>query len=169
MKYRYQWFIAIGLLICEIFFNGLLSFYPAVPNLVISLALVGVFASDLPERWIIIGVVFGLVKDFSLGMILGPTALSALIAMAILLALKIYINSESYIGCFVAAILGSWMFTTIYWLIYYFIGVPYTYIYAMKFFAYQLPLQIILFLIAFKFLRKKRVEIKRDAKYRYYR
>jgi hypothetical protein len=116
-----------------------------VPNLILCLAAVMTYIYDDNIRWMALGVGFALVMDITYGLFVGVGMLTMLIVEVGILIFKYYFNSENMLNSIVLAVLTTWVYATVYWLISTIAGSSYSYLYVMK----SIPLEVVFNAVAF--------------------
>lgn len=105
--------------------------------MILCLTVVMTFVYDENAMGIFYGLVFGLAGDLYFGMYAGPGAFSLVAVGVVVLLLKQFANKENFFNALIIMLFSTWMYASAYWLIYYFIGSPYSYLYAMKSLPWQ--------------------------------
>ena len=108
-------------------------------NLLLCLTVVVTFMYDDTLMGILYGFLFGLAWDAYYGMYVGPGTLALTASGIAVLFLKGFVNKENVLNGILGTPLFTWFYASVYWVIYYFLDSPYSYLYAMK----SLPLQLL--------------------------
>lgn len=168
MKLRYQ--ILIGILLA--FIQGiLLNFFGDsnfLPNIILVITIVGFFVERDIQKWIVIAWTAAIARDISLSVYIGCGAISILLTIWALYFLSRWINNENLIGVLIEIILGTVLYNSFYWIILAIIGSTYSYLYAFNYWIYQMPINALLGIIIYYFMRKRAKEKRRKERFRYY-
>lgn len=115
---------------------------------------------------IFFGAVFGLLYDLFFGMYAGPGVLSLVLCGVVVLILREYINIENFFSGILTALFSTWLYASLYWCIYHFLGSPYSYGYAMKWLPLSLLFNGIFAAVLYFILIKRVIKHRRDRYFR---
>jgi rod shape-determining protein MreD len=146
MKYRYAFLIFFAAFTLQSTLIRYIAVKNVAPNLL--LCLVAVFSFLYEDYYgMVMGVIFGIIWDLSLGPYAGVTGVAFLAAALTASFLKRYWNHEHALPDFFASLLGTVAYVLVFWLTYKLAGVPHSAIYILKrqpiFFAYNAIFSII--------------------------
>ena len=168
MKLRYQ--ILTGILLAVI--QGIcLNFFgdsKFLPNVILVITIVGVFLENDIQKWIVIAWIASILRDISLSVYVGCGVLALFLTIWVLYFLSRWISNENIIGVLVEILLGTVLYYSFYWTILAIIGSTYSYLYALNYWIYQMPLNILLGLILYYFMGKRARDRRKKERFRYY-
>ncbi|MGN0658923.1 MAG: hypothetical protein ACI4LA_04890 [Emergencia sp.] len=139
MKYRYALIMYIICFLLQPFLYNLFPSFSSHASLLLCLTAVLTFVYDDAVPGILFGFIFSLFGDIFYGMYAGPGALCLVLTAAVIWLLRGFANIENIINAVLNMIFATWLYATLYWVVYSFTGSPYSYLYAMK----SLPLQFL--------------------------
>lgn len=167
MKLRYQILIGIGLA----FFQGLISSFTGsivIPNFILVLTIVGVFSTENPIEWIVIGWTATILRDISLGLYFGFGGISIILAVLFTIFLSKFLSNENLIGVGVSIFLGTLVYNGTYWFMGFLTKSPFSFIVMLEHWGFKLPLGIILGLVAYIYLTRSLRERHRKERLKKY-
>lgn len=118
------------------------------------------------QQGIFFGFVFGLLYDLFYGMYAGPGALCLVLCGLAALIIKDYINIENFFNGVLIMLVAVWLHASLYWVVYFFIGSPYSYIYAMKWLPLSLLFNGLIGAVIYLILIKRVIRHRRDRYFR---
>lgn len=139
MKYRQGFLLYLGAFFLQPFLQNLIPSFGNHVNLLLCLTVVLTFLYDEQLPGILWGFVFGLLYDIVFGIYLGPGVTALVVTGVAVLVLREFVNIENFFNALITMLVSTWMYTSVYWGIYFVLGSPYSYIYAMK----TVPLQLL--------------------------
>ena len=143
----------------------LLPFTEENVNIILCLAVAFVLFGDKPGAGMFFGFVFGLCQDIFYGMFAGPNAVSIFAAVLVAFCIKEFINIYSVWPVLITSIVSAFLYSTVYWCIFHFAGLPYGYVHAMKLSMVSIVFNIIVILAIYFVFRKKFVVHRKDRYY----
>lgn len=108
-------------------------------NLILCLTVVLSYLFDETLPGLFFGAVFGLMTDMFYGLYIGPGTLALVLTGITVFGLRRVTNIENVFNALFVMLFSTWLYASLYWVIYYFIGSPYSYFYALK----SLPLMML--------------------------
>lgn len=166
MKYWHAFIIYLIAFICQPFLYGLFPMLGIDLNLILCLTVVLTLVYDEILPGLFFGPVFGLLSDSLYGPYVGPQAFAIAVVGVLIFILKEYINIENIFNAIFVLIASTWLFVSVLWCVYFFIGSTYSYTAAIR----DLPIQIILNTVAgiifYRVLIKRVVKHRRDRYFR---
>lgn len=166
MKYWQGFILYFAAFLLQPFLYNLIPGFGGNVNLVLCLTVVMTFLYDETVIGIFFGLVFGLANDLFYGIYAGPGAFSLVVAGLAVLLLKRFANKENFFNALITMLLSTWMYASVYWLVYHFIGSPYSYLYAMKSLPWQLLFNTAVGAILYFILIKRVIKHRRDRYFR---
>ncbi len=164
MKYWQGFLLYLAAFLLQPLLYNLIPVLGGNLNLLLCLTAVITFLYDDTVIGIVYAFIFGLAWDLYYGLYVGPGLLSLVFSGIVVLLLKNFVNRENLLNGIVGTPLLTWFYASCYWVIYYFLDSPYSYLYAME----SLPLQLLFNGIAgaaFYFILLKRVIKHRRDRY----
>jgi len=150
-------------LVLQPFINYLTPHTGFTANLILVLTVIITFIYDDDEMiGIGLGTVFGLLSDMAFGQYIGPGAFSMAITGITVLFLKGFANRDNFVNGIVLTLISTWLYSSVYWLIYFMAKSPYSYVYAMKTIPLQMVFNCIIGLILYLVLIKKTAKYRKD-------
>ena len=166
MKYWQGFILYFAAFLLQPFLYNLIPGFGGNVNLVLCLTVLMTFLYDETVIGIFYGLVFGLANDLFYGIYAGPGAFSLVIVGLVVLLLKRFANKENFFNALITMLLSTWMYASVYWLVYHFIGSPYSYLYAMKSLPWQLLFNTAVGAILYFILIKRVIKHRRDRYFR---
>lgn len=139
MKYWQGLILYVAAFFLQPFLQNLIPVFGNHINLLLCLTVVLTFVYDEVLPGIFFGFIFGLLHDLVFGIYLGPGTIALMVSGITVLILREFANIENIFNALFMMLLSTWLYATVYWGIYYVLGSPYSYLYAMK----TLPLQLL--------------------------
>ncbi|MDD7511662.1 MAG: hypothetical protein PUK21_04675 [Peptostreptococcaceae bacterium] len=161
--------ISLGFFFLQILMGKFLPSAMPIPNLILCFVIVGAFVEDDPWAWVLAAGLFGLIRDLFISMNVGLGTGALIAAVASMLLLKKFINSEHMLSSIVCAIVGSFVYIFTFWLLSKAVMGAYGISDVMKFFVLQVWMHIVLAFGIYYFLSRNRIIQRRNDRYRYYR
>lgn len=162
MKY---WKGLIAYLVAFILQPFLYNLFPgidATPNLILCLTAVLVFIYEDNVPWMAFGVGFALAMDFAYGLYIGIGMMTMIIVILAIMVFKHFFNVENLLNSVILSVVITWVYATVYWLIAFIGGSPYTYWYALKSLPWQLVFNAIIFMLIYLVMIRKVTTHKTD-------
>lgn len=158
----------IGAFFLQPFLFNLLPVAGVTPNLILILTVMITFLYDDESELlgIVLGVIFALLNDVAFGLYIGPGAIAILVSGLMVFFLKGFTNKENIINAILTIVISTWVYASVYWLVYIPLGSTYSYIYAMKSIPWQLLYNVIVAIILYLILIKKVIKHRRDRYFR---
>ncbi|MDD7347944.1 MAG: hypothetical protein PUG43_05440 [Clostridiales bacterium] len=168
MKLRYQILLGLALALAQGIISRFLGDTPFIPNAILLVTIVGVFSTDDAMRWVVIGWTATVLRDLGSSLYPGTMAMSLLLAVGMSVFLTGWISNENLFGVVINILSGITVYYSAFWVISYLAGSPYTYLYAAKIWALQIPFSIVFGLIAYHFITRSIKEKRRKERFRKY-
>lgn len=168
MKLRYQILTGILLALIQGVFLNFFGDSKVLPNIILVIAIVGIFLENDIQKWLVISWIPAILRDVSLSVYVGCGAISLLLTIWVIYLSSRWISNENIIGIFIEIILGTALYNSFYWIISALFGSTYSYLYALNYWIYQLPLNILFGLVFYYFLGKRAKEKRKKERFRYY-
>lgn len=168
MKLRYQILVGILLaLIQGIIFNffGNSTFFP---NVILVITIVGVFVENNMQKWLVIGWIAAILRDISLSIYIGIGPLALIVTVIILFFLMRWFSNENILGVCVDVVFGTAIYNSIYWGMSSLLVSTYSYSFAFKHWACQLPLNVLLGLAFYYFVGRAEKARRKKERFRHY-
>lgn len=166
MRYWQGLILYLAAFILQPFLHNLIPGLGGNVNLILCLTVILTFLYDETVIGIFFGLVFGLAGDLFYGMYAGPGGFAFVAVGVAVLLLKRFANKENSFNALIMMLLSTWMYASVYWLVYYFIGSPYSYLYAMKSLPWQLLFNAVVAAILYFVLIKRVIKHRRDRYFR---
>lgn len=160
MSYKQGFFLYLGAFLLQPFLYELIPGLSGSLNLILCLTVMLTFLFDETFPGLFFGLIFGLIGDVLYGLYTGPGAFALMIVGILVFVSKGFTNRENIFNALLVMLISTWLYTTIYWLIYHCLGSPYGYLFAME----SIPLMLVFNCIAAAGLYF--IFIKRVIKYR---
>ncbi|XVG95477.1 hypothetical protein ACGCUQ_01135 [Eubacteriales bacterium KG127] len=167
MKLRYQILIGIGLA----FLQGIISSFTGsilIPNIILILTIVGVFSTENPIEWVVIGWTATILRDVSLGLYFGFGGISIILVVLFTIFLSKFLSNENLIGVAVSIFLGTLVYNVIFWFMGFLVRSPFSFIVMLEHWGVKLPLGIIFGLVAYIYLTRSLRERHRKERLKKY-
>lgn len=168
MKLRYQILTGILLALIQGVFLNFFGDSKVLPNIILVIAIVGIFLENDIQKWLVISWIPAILRDVSLSVYVGCGAISLLLTIWVIYLSSRWISNENIIGIFIEIILGTALYNSFYWILSALLGSTYSYLYALNYWIYQMPLNILLGLVFYYFLGKRAKEKRKKERFRYY-
>lgn len=166
MKYWKAFLLYLGAFILQPFLQHTVPVIGENLNLLLCLTVILTFLYDNSFPGITWGLVFGLASDVIYGLYAGPSAFALILVGIVVYVLKEFVNIENFFSVLLMTLFSTWIYTTVYWVIYFFIGSPYTYIFAMKTVPWQLLFNCVVVAIMYFIMVKGTIKHRRDRYFR---
>lgn len=168
MKLRYQILTGILLALIQGVFLNFFGDSKVLPNIILVIAIVGIFLENDIQKWIVIAWTATILRDISLSVYVGCGAISLLLTIWVIYFLSRWINNENLIAVLIEILLGTVLYNSFYWLILALIGSTYSYVYALNYWIYQMPINVLLGIIIYYFMSKRVKDRRKKERFRYY-
>ncbi len=126
-----------------------------VPDLILCLTAALTYVYDDNVGWMAMGAGFALATDIVSGPFIGIGMLSIIAVEVGILVFKKFFNVENLVNSAVLAILVTWVYQTVYWIIAAIAGSNYGYLYAMKTIIWQILFDAVIFMIIYFIMIRK--------------
>lgn len=168
MKLRYQILTGILLALIQGVFLNFFGDSKVLPNIILVIAIVGIFLENDIQKWLVISWIPAILRDISLSVYVGCGAISILLTIWGLYFLSRWINNENLIAVLIEILLGTVLYNSFYWIILALIGSTYSYVYALNYWIYQMPINVLLGIIIYYFMSKRAKGRRKKERFRYY-
>lgn len=135
-------------------------------NLLLCLTVMFTFLYDDEEQGIFFGFIFGLLHDLFFGLYAGPGVLSLVLCGILVMIIKAHINVENFFNGILITLFSTWVYASLYWGVYHFLGSPYSYVYVMKWLPLSLLFNCIFAAGLYFILIKRVIKHRRDRYFR---
>ncbi len=168
MKLRYQILWGFALAFAQGVVSRFLGDNEFIPNAILIITIVGTFSTEEHMKWIVIGWTATILRDIGSSLYPGMMSVSLLLAVGMSIFLTKWLSNENIFGVIINIVLGMTVYYSTYWAISALAGSAYTYLFAAKFWALQIPLSIVFGLIVYHFITKSIKEKRRKERFRKY-
>lgn len=168
MKLRYQILTGILLALIQGVFLNFFGDGKVLPNIILVIAIVGIFLENDIQKWLVITWIPAILRDISLSAYVGCGAISLLLTIWVIYLLSRWISNENIIGIFIEIVLGTALYNSFYWIISALFGSTYSYVYALNYWIYQMPINVLLGIIIYYFMSKRAKDRRKKERFRYY-
>ncbi|MDD6042515.1 MAG: hypothetical protein PUB87_02030 [Eubacteriaceae bacterium] len=134
-------------------------------NLILCLTTVAAFLTDDYPFVVSIGALFTLLDDAVYGLYCGPKTLGLVVVCIAIIVAKFFFNHENIINAVGVLAVSAWLALTVEWIVYYLIGTPYSYLYALKSLPGNMVINVLIGIVIYYVLLNR---IKRNRTDRYY-
>ena len=162
MKYRQGFLLYIAAFFLKPFLQDLIPAFGNNVNLLLCLTVVLTFLYDETLPGILCGFGFGLLHDIVFGIYIGPGVTALVVTGIAVLVLREFVNIENFFNALIAMLFSTWLYTSVYWGIYFVLGSPYSYGYAMKTVPWQLLFNCLVAAVLYLPLIKRVKKHRRD-------
>lgn len=162
MKYWQGFVVYLAAFLLQPFLYNLIPGFGGNVNLILCLTVIMTFLYNDTMAGIFFGLIFGLLGDMVYGIYIGPGAFAVVTVGIAVLLLKRFANIENFFNGLITMLLSTWMYASVYWVVYYFIGSPYSYLYAMKSLPWQLLFNTVVGALLYLVLIKRVIKHRRD-------
>ncbi|MGF6376123.1 rod shape-determining protein MreD [Clostridiales Family XIII bacterium PM5-7] len=166
MKYGKAFLLYLAMFFLQMILKHAVPIVGEHINLLLCLTVVMSFLYDDRFPGIAFGLIFGLASDALYGLYAGPGTVALVLTGIAVYVLKDYVNIGHFLIVPVVSVFSTWLFTSIYWVIYFFIGSPYTYLFAIKTLPLQLLFDLVAIAIMFLIMEKRKEKHRRDRYFR---
>lgn len=166
MSYRQGFFLYLGAFILQPFLCELIPALGGSLNLILCLTVILTYLFDETLPGLFFGLIFGLLSDVLYGLYVGPGAFALMIVGILVFVCRRFTNIENFFNALFVMLISTWLYTSLYWLIYHAIGSPYSYLYAMKSIPLMLLLNCVVAAGLYFVLIKRVIRYRRDRYFR---
>ena len=162
MKYRQGFLLYIAAFFLKPFMQDLFPEFGKNLKILLCLTVVLTFLYDETLPGILCGFVFGLLHDIVFGIYIGPGVTALVVTGIAVLVLREFVNIENFFNALITMLFSTWLYTSVYWGIYFVLGSPYSYGYAMKTVPWQLLFNCLVAAVLYLPLIKRVKKHRRD-------
>lgn len=166
MKSRNVFIVFLVAFLLQPIFANLIPLFGDNANFILCLTVITTVVVNDNYTGIMCGVIFTFLNDFFFGIYLGPGALSITVVIIVLLIVRHFVNVENIFISIMAMVTSTWLYNSVYWLVYFFIGSQYTYLTAIKTLPWQLLFNCVVGVIVYLVVIKKITKHRRDRYFR---
>lgn len=166
MSYKQGFFLYLAAFFLQPFLFELIPGFGGNVNLILCLTVMLTYLFDETLPGLFFGFIFGLLSDSFYGMYIGAGTFALVVVGVTVFVLKEFTNIENFFNTILVMAASTWMYTSIYWLIYHVIGSPYSYFYAMKSIPLMLLFNCVIAAGLYMIFIKRVIKYRRDRYFR---